>query len=263
MSTNTIPALACDALSVTVAGRKLVDDLNLQVDAGDFVAVLGRNGAGKSLALHTLAGLRPATSGRTLLNGQPVDRDRHFVARHLALLPQYTEDIFPSTVLDTAMIGRHPHLSGLQWESADDRQIVFDALQKMDLGCMAGRDVSSLSGGERRRLAIAQVIAQTPQVYLLDEPTNHLDPQHQIDVMQAFSQFARAGAAIIASLHDVNLASRFADRCLLLFGDGRWELDRTATVLTEDRLSELYQTTIEAVAWRDQSLYVATAIRPE
>jgi iron complex transport system ATP-binding protein len=93
---------------------------------------------------------------------------------------------------------------------------------------------------------------------LLDEPTNHLDPQHQLDVLRIFKKKARGGAAIVASLHDVNLAARFADKCLLLYGDGRWVLGDTGTVLTTERLTELYATTMESVSWRDTNLFVAT-----
>jgi iron complex transport system ATP-binding protein len=122
---------------------------------------------------------------------------------------------------------------------------------------LAQRDVLTLSGGERRRLAIAQVLTQQPDIYLLDEPTNHLDPQHQLDAMRVFRQAADNGAAVMASLHDVNLAVRFADRCLLLFGDGRWELGPSTEVLVETRLSELFATPMEAVSWRSHTLFVA------
>ena len=116
----------------------------------------------------------------------------------------------------------------------------------------------TLSGGERRRLAVAQVLTQAPGIYLLDEPTNHLDPQHQLDVLKIFRKAANDGNVVIASLHDVNLASRFADRCLLLFGDGRWTIGDAASVLTADKLSDLYATPMESVPWRDGSLFVAT-----
>jgi len=253
------PCLRCDGLRVAVAGRTLVENLNFELASGETLAVLGQNGAGKSLTMHTLAGLRPAAAGTVHLNDQAVNERRQYIARRLALLPQYTEDVFPSTVLDTALIGRHPHIAHFHWESDQDRRIALQALQQMDLDQMTSRDVTSLSGGERRRLAIAQVMTQTPQVYLLDEPTNHLDPQHQLAVLQVFMHQVRSGAAVVVSLHDVNLAARFADRCLLLFGDGRWELNRTAEVLNEDRLSELYNTTMEAIPWRGRQLFVASS----
>ncbi len=258
MNATSESAFACRGLTVTVPGRTLVENLQMRVDSGDFLAVLGQNGAGKSLTLLTLAGLRSVDQGEVLLLGESlVSTRRQDVAKYLALLPQDTEDVFPATVLDTVLIGRHPHIGRLQWESKEDRLIAQQALHQMDLGCMQDRDVATLSGGERRRLAIAQTLTQTPAVYLLDEPTNHLDPQHQLDVLRVFQRQAESGAAIIASLHDVNLAARYADKCLLLFGDGRWELGPTDSVLSEERLTELYATRMEAIDWRESRLFVA------
>jgi iron complex transport system ATP-binding protein len=193
-----------------------------------------------------------------MLNGQSVtELSRQQVATHIALLPQYVEDVFPATVFDTVMIGRHPHIPRFQWETERDRNIAEESLRLVDLGDMPQRDIATLSGGERRRLAIAQVLTQSPDIYLLDEPTNHLDPQHQLDVLRIFRDKADSGAAVVASLHDVNLAARFADKCLLLYGDGRWELDKTNAVLTEQQLTELYATNMETVAWRDTNLFIA------
>ena len=245
-------------LSVSVPGRTLVDELNVGVQSGEFIAVLGQNGVGKTLSLLTLAGLRRPAGGDVLLNGSGIfSLQRSAIAKQLALLPQNVDDIFPATVLDTVLIGRHPHIPRLQWAGAHDHDIAMSALQTMDLDELAARDVLTLSGGERRRLAVAQILAQAPQVFLLDEPTNHLDPQHQLDVLRIFRQAADRGAAVIASLHDVNLAVRFADRCLLLFGDGRWDLGATGDILDETRLAALYGTPIESVQWRSQRLFVA------
>jgi len=239
----------------------------MQVARGELIAVLGQNGSGKSLTLHTLAGLRPAHSGSiNLLDNNVANSKRQELAKHLALLPQqhlallpqHVDDIFPATVIDTALIGRHPHIGRMSWESPEDLDIAKAALASVDLEELAARDVLTLSGGERRRLAIAQVLTQTPDLYLLDEPTNHLDPQHQLDALRLFRERADNGAAVIASLHDVNLAVRFADRCLLLYGDGRWDLGTTAEILDSDRLSELYSTPMEAVAWRNRELFVAS-----
>ncbi len=231
----------------------------LDIEPGEVLAVLGQNGCGKSLTLHTLAGLRPVSSGQVLLDGRDlVTSRRQDVAKRLALLPQHVEDIFPATVLDTTMIGRHPHIGRFQWESPADLDIAQAALAAVDLDGLAQRDVLTLSGGERRRLAIAQVLTQQPAVYILDEPTNHLDPQHQLDTLRLFRDKADAGAAVVASLHDVNLAVRFADRCLLLYGDGRWDIGPTGEVLDEQRLAKLYATTMEAVAWRSTRLFIAS-----
>lgn len=250
--------LTCTRVSISVPGRTLVENLDLEIHAGDVLAVLGPNGVGKSLTLHTLAGLRAADGGVATLDGRSVtELSRQQIATRLALLPQYVEDVFPASVFDTVMIGRHPHIPRFQWETERDRTIAEESLRLVDLGDMPQQDIATLSGGERRRLAIAQVLTQSPDIYLLDEPTNHLDPQHQLDVLRIFRDKASSGAAVVASLHDINLAARFADRCLLLYGDGRWELDETNTILTEKRLTELYATTMETVAWRNTRLFVA------
>lgn len=252
------PLLSAVALAVSVPGRELVTNLVLELRRGELLAVMGQNGAGKTLSLLTLAGLRAPAAGQVLLGGVDIGTaTRGAIAKQMALLPQDVEDIFPATVMDTVLIGRHPHIASLRWESADDRAIAARALETMGLADLAARDVLTLSGGERRRLAIAQVLAQQPDIYLLDEPSNHLDPQHQLDTMRVFRRAADQGAGVIASLHDVNLAVRFADRCLLLFGDGRWELGASAAVLTEARLGELYATPMEGVRWRSHTLFVA------
>ena len=258
MPDTTTTGLSCHGLAIRVPGRSLIEALDFSLRRGELLAVLGPNGVGKSLALHTLAGLRSPDAGTVQLDSVPIDRlARPDIAQRLALLPQYTEDIFPATVFDTVMVGRHPHVGRLRWETAEDRRIAALALASVDLDGFADRDVLTLSGGERRRLAVAQVLTQEPGIYLLDEPTNHLDPQHQLDVLKLFRRQADDGKAVLASLHDVNLAARFADRCLLLFGDGRWDIGDTATVLCGERLSALYETPMETLPWRDRHVFIA------
>jgi len=255
--------LHVSGLRVRVPGRVLVDALDMTLAGGEFIAVLGRNGSGKTLSLLTLAGLRLPDAGSIRLGGDAMDAlQRQQVAKRLALLPQDTDDIFPASVLDTALVGRHPHIGRLRWESPLDYARARESLATVGIADLADRDVLSLSGGERRRLAVAQILTQAPGIYLLDEPTNHLDPQHQVDTLQTFRCAADSGAGVIASLHDVNLAARFADRCLLLFGDGRWEFGTTGEVLDEARLEALFGTPMEAVSWRGKRLFVAGGVRP-
>ena len=248
--------LAAHALTIEVSGRVLVDGLSLAVRPGEFIAILGRNGCGKSLTLHTLAGLRPITTGRVEFDGCALHhRARIDIARHLGFLPQDREDSLPLSVFEAALLGRHPHIGWLHSETAEDVRIVNAALERMNVAHCAQRLANTLSGGEQRRAAMAGLLAQAPQVYLLDEPTNHLDPHHQVDALQAFRERCAEGAAVIATLHDPALAERCADRVLYLYGDnngendgdnsisvGNWCYGLTAELLTAAQLSRLYGT---------------------
>lgn len=250
--------LRCEGLDVAIARRTLVRELALGTAAGQFVAVLGTNGAGKTTLLHTLAGLRPAAAGRVLVEGRAVGTwPRRELALRLSLLPQATEDPFPSTVLEAVLVGRHPHLGFWQWEGPDDVRLARAALAAVDLGGLEERQVESLSGGERRRLAIAGVLAQDPAICLLDEPGNHLDPHHQLEVLALFRARADRGGLVVATLHDATLAARFADRALLLFGDGEWRFGTVDEVLTAGELSRLYRSEIHEISWNGRRVFVS------
>jgi iron complex transport system ATP-binding protein len=246
-STPPGPLLECRGLDVCVESRVLVRGLDLKVQAGSLLAVLGPNGSGKSLSLHTFAGLRPPKAGEVLISGRPIAAwPRRDLARQLALLPQNVEDPFPAKVIETVLLGRHPHIARWQWESAQDRAIASQALAAVGLAGYEMRDVFTLSGGERRRAALAAVLAQTPRIFLLDEPTNQLDPNHQLEALQLLRGQADAGAALIVTLHDPNLAARFADQALLIGRDGRWLCGAAAQILTSAHLSELYDTQFQS-----------------
>ena len=174
-------------IDISIPDRILIKDLSFKGHSNNFVAILGKNGTGKSLTLHTFAGLRLTRSGKMLLNDNEIHNlKRRDIAKILALLTQDSEDIFLATVFDSVLIGRHPHIGAFHNESAKDIKIAMDALKKVGLLELKNSDVNILSGGERRRLSIAQVITQNTKIYLLDEPTNHLDPLHQIAILNLF-----------------------------------------------------------------------------
>jgi iron complex transport system ATP-binding protein len=249
--------LACRRLSVSVPGRMLVRELDAALRPGRIVALLGRNGAGKSSLLHVLAGLRPAASGEVELEGRALPQwPRGEFALRVALLPQASDDPFPGSVLESALVGRHPHIDFWQWESEADRAIARECLAAMDLGGLDDRDVTTLSGGERRRLGIATVLAQAPAFFLLDEPIQQLDPLHQLGVLELFRARADAGACVVMSLHDPGLAARFADEALLLFGDGRWSHGPVAEVLHEQSVAALYGVAVRELRWEDGRTFV-------
>jgi iron complex transport system ATP-binding protein len=187
-------------------------------------------------------------AGRVFLNDVDLRTlSRSQIARELGLLAQDREESLAMTALESVMIGRHPHLKFWQREGARDLAIARQALESLGLADCTMRQVTTLSGGEQRRAAMAGLLAQAPGIYLLDEPSNHLDPHHQIQVLGLFRDLCRNGACVIATLHDPTLADRFADRVLLLHGDGRHQLGAAADVLTPEILSALYLTPIEVL----------------
>jgi len=228
-------------LTVSIGPHRVCDGLDLSLAADERLAILGRNGAGKSTLLATLAGLRDVDAGVIRLAGQSyAELGLRKAACHRGWLGQDRSDPFASTVLETVLTGRHPHLGRWAWESAADAKIARAALAAMGLAGMEEREVQTLSGGERQRAALATLLAQEPRLYLLDEPLAHLDLNHQIAALGVLAQRARAGAAVAMVLHDPNFALRFCDRALLLFGDGRHLEGPVAEVLNEDSLGRLY-----------------------
>lgn len=251
------PLLELRGLSVSIGGKQVCNHLDLQLKAGQCIGILGQNGVGKTTLLHTLVGLRNADAGAVMVRGAPLEQlSRRRIAQQVGLLMQEHEDPFPATVLETALIGRHPHIDFWQWESASDIRLARSALTAVDLADLEGRAVNTLSGGERQRLALATVITQDPDVFLLDEPSNHLDLHHEIDVLRMLSRYAREGGkAVVMTLHDINLASRFCDQLLLMFGEGKTQLGPTAEVLNADNLQRLFGIPVTAIPWEGGTLF--------
>lgn len=234
--------LEVKGLEVAIGGRTVVRGLDLVLRAGERLAVLGRNGAGKTTLLHTLAGLRKARRGSLRLCGEEMSAlASRRIAQLRGVLLQQQLDAFPASVLETALIGRHPWLDRWTWESAADGQAARAALAAVGLAGLEERDVHTLSGGERQRLAVATLLTQAPQLALLDEPLSHLDLNHQIAVLDLLSRRAQEdGMTLVTVMHDINLARRHADRALLLFGDGSVEMGGVDEVCNADTLSRLY-----------------------
>jgi len=212
-------------LRIAVPGRVLVDSFDCTIRAGDFIALLGGNGTGKSLLLRTLAGLRAPAAGAVRIDGRDIAAvARREVARRLGFLPQDPDAAPQGSLRETVLLGRFAHLGFWEASGAADEQRVMGALADVGLEPLAERDLGTLSGGEQRRAAIARLLVQSPSIYLLDEPTNHLDPAQQLGILDKLRQLTRGGAAVIASLHEPNLALRYADRACLLSGNGVAEL---------------------------------------
>jgi len=244
----TAPILETAGLGVRIGRREVCHGLDLRIEPGQCLAILGRNGAGKSTLLSTLAGLRPPTDGGVRLRGRTyAELGPRAAALHRGWLGQHRGDHFASSVLETVLAGRHPHLGRWEWESAGDAELAARSLAEVGLAGMESRDIQTLSGGERQRLAVATLLTQAPGLYLLDEPLAHLDLNHQIAVLELFAGRARAGAAVIMVLHEPALAWRYCQQILLIHGDGRSDFGPTAEMLTAERLSALYDHPLRVV----------------
>jgi len=251
--------LEARGLSVRIAGKEVCRDFDLTIAAGDCVGLLGANGAGKTTLLHSLAGLRPVAAGEVLLDGVPLGSlPRRRVARSLGLLMQQPEDSLPATVLETALIGRHPHLDFWRWESHGDVAIARRALKAVGLEGLEQRAQTALSGGERRRLDLATVLTQDPQVFLLDEPAGQLDLHHQLALLGQLQRLAaQEGRVLLMSLHDINLAARFCNRIVMLFGEGETAHGTADEMLTPEKLSRLYRVPVRVLPWEGGRAYLA------
>jgi len=229
-------------LDVRVGTTTVCSELRLEIAAGTCWGILGRSGIGKTTLLHTLAGLRPPDGGEVLWRGRRLDRwPRRELARGLGVVIQHDDYPFPITVRDAVLAGRHPHLHRWQAEQAEDLESARAALQAAGLPGLEARPADSLSGGERRRLALAPLLAQDPQLALLDEPANHLDPGQQLAVVDLLRRrFGAADRALVVVLHDVNLALRCCTHLLLLFGNGAARSGEAASLATATTLGELY-----------------------
>lgn len=242
-------SLVCHSLDVSIAGKNICSGLNLELGTGQFWGLLGPNGIGKTTLLKCMAGLSPPDGGGVLLENQAIDKlPRRLIARLLGMLQQHTVYVFDAGVLETAMTGRHPHLSYWEREGPEDEQKALDAIRVVDLEGFESRSVTRLSGGEARRLAFASLIVQEPDILLLDEPTNHLDMKHQIRIMdQVEKQVGQQQRCAMVALHDVNLAARYCSHILMLFGDGDWQAGPVTELLNQDKLERLYQCPVEVV----------------
>jgi len=259
-ATNT---LSCKDLHLEIANKVLCQNLSLQIEPGQTWAVLGLNGAGKTTLLHTLAGLRPPDAGQIYINEIDLGTlSRHDIAKQIGLLLQTQQDPFPGKVIEHVLIGRHPYLKALEWESESDYQIAIDALNTVGLTGFEDRDLQSLSGGEYQRMLIAMVLVQQPSIYLLDEPINHLDWQHQHQILSTLvslidtSRVEQTTSSVVMALHDVNLAARYCSHVLMMFDDGQVKSGPTADMLTTESLEDLYHTPIVQISSEQGQMFM-------
>ncbi|MDF1595663.1 MAG: heme ABC transporter ATP-binding protein [Acidimicrobiia bacterium] len=255
--------ITIESVGYRAGGRTLLSDVNLVVAGGEVLGIVGPNGAGKTTLLRIVAGDVHPTSGRATIN----DRDTASTkAQELSQLraflgPQGVSEN-PFTVRDVVAMGRHPYRRA-QIDLKDHDLIVELAMERTDVAHLAGRPISSLSTGERQRVGLARVLAQDTPVMLLDEPTSALDIGHQESVMRIMRAAADQGSAVVAVLHDLNLAAAHADR-LVLLDCGRVQVaGAPADVLTDDILTEVYRQPMRVIPHPDRDCSLVLTLEDE
>ena len=249
------PALSCQGVRVAFRGHEVVCGVDLEVSTGEWLGIIGPNGAGKSTLLRSIVGLVDFLGTAAMGDGRPpgpVD---------VALVPQFPVLPKGMTVAEYVLLGRTAHLGWLARESQVDRQIVSSVLQRLELSAFADRLVSTLSGGEAQQVVVARALAQQCPVLLLDEPTSALDVGHQVSVLELVDDLRRTeGLSVLAAMHDLSAAARFADRLILIDHGLIVAEGRPAAVLQPDLLSSVYATPLN-VQTIDGELVVLPASR--
>lgn len=228
-------------LTMTAHDARIIRDVTLTLDGGRLVGLIGPNGAGKSTLLKILAGLLPPTSGTLSIDGRSIKSiDRQTLARTVAYLPQHGPAHWNLSVEAVVRLGRLPHRGRSGGSAANDEAATTRAMRTTDIEALRRRDIDTLSGGERMRALLARALAVEAPVLLADEPVAALDPRHQLLTMELLRETARAGALVVAVLHDLSLAGRFCDRLVLLH-EGAVIADGTgAEVLSDANIAAAY-----------------------
>ncbi len=235
-------AIEAREVSVRAGDVTILDTVTFRMEAGELVALLGPNGAGKTTLLRCLAGLRTPTSGEVRVVARPLSRiSRGELARVLAYVPQVTVPAPGFRARDLVLLGRHARMGWLGVPGEPDLAVVTAAMEMTGTAALADRLLGELSAGELQRVAIARALAQQPAIVLLDEPTSHLDLRQQLRIGEMLRRVAHDWPlAVLAVMHDPNLAARFADRVLVLHHGRRVADGPASAALTPERLREVY-----------------------
>ena len=228
----------------------VLQEVSFRVEKGEFVGVIGPNGSGKTTLLKLLHRLLAPQRGEILFELVPMKKmDRRDIAKRIAVVAQETQLLFPFSVIETVLMGRSPYLGRLLFESEKDLEIARKAMEWTKILPFSERPVEELSGGERKRVFIARALAQEPDVILLDEPTANLDIQHQIEFLDLILTLNRdRGLTIVMASHDMNIASEFCDRLILLQEGRIYQMGTPEKVVTKENIESVYGCEV----WIDQ-----------
>ncbi|MFP4497881.1 MAG: ABC transporter ATP-binding protein [Vulcanimicrobiota bacterium] len=241
--------------------RNILSGINLEVESGDFLAIMGPNGAGKTTLFNLLSAADSPTGGSVLLEDENIrNLKRKEIAKKIGYVPQNTQVDFPFTCEEIVLMGRFAYLTGLGIEKETDKKIALEAMEKTGITHLAQRKIHQLSGGERQRVFIAQAIASQPRILMLDEPIAFLDIRYKVQILNLIRELNESGITIITILHDLNLALRYA-RTGVLLKDGKvFSAGKPVDILTPQNIKTVYEIEVEKVVSPDNKYTFITPV---
>ena len=230
-------------LSVSYGSRKILNNINISAEKGEFLGIIGPNGSGKTTLVKAITNVLKPESGDITLNGRPIKQmSSTEIARHIAVVSQVISINFEFAVKDIVMMGRTPYIKGK--ECHEDFDIVEESMKKTKTDFLKDRIVTQLSGGELQRVIIARALAQQTDILLLDEPTSHLDITNQIDILNLVKNESRKGQLVVAVVHDLNLAGEYCDYLVMMNNGEVFVKGKPEEVLDYKKIEKVYKTVV-------------------
>jgi iron complex transport system ATP-binding protein len=234
-------SLSASELSLSLGGQPILQQVSLELSAGEMLGLIGPNGAGKSSLLKIIAGILNPATGKLLFDGLPLHNLPNLErARSIAYLAQAGTAHWPISVERVVALGRLPHLGSWRDASSEDRRIIQQVMHQTDLLSLSTRAFSTLSGGEKARVLLARALAVEPKILLADEPVAALDLSHQLEVMDLLRQHCDKGGAALVVLHDLRLAAHYCDRLQLLHRGRTLDSGPPESVINDANLQQAY-----------------------
>jgi len=248
--------LKVDDLNFSYGNTPILKDIRFEAKSGEITCLLGPNGTGKTTLLKCINKLITPNSGHVYIDDMLVNKMKpRELAKLFSYVPQNTHSVFPISVIDTVLMGR---IQSIHLRiSEDDKKIVFDILEQMNLNSLAFKNINNLSGGERQRVFIAKAIAQRTPIILLDEPTSSLDMKNQLETLDVINSLVKEkNIMAVMSIHDLNLASMYADKIIMLKDSHIHSLGRPVDVINEDNIQQVYgvKTVIKSIGQKKHVL---------